>query len=241
MQAARGTNDFEIARLVGLRDQIYREWEKVGIPQEDLIIRQMQDSVRWGNLASFELVAKAPGIDGDILRNQLMGKLDTSLALSLARGDVVSRFVYTGNPDGITLSDRIYTNINQDFTRMFNEITRRSLVGESAYKIAKSVVEFMRDENVFGYTPWKSAVRLTRTEMAEAFRAGQIEAYSQMPFVEAIEWELSLSHRTRCKCEQLARQDLYDMGKGVYPIDKVPPIPHPHCLCWLKPVIKENE
>ena len=36
-----------------------------------------------------------------------------------------------------------------------------------------------------------------------------------------------------------AKANLYGMGAGVFPKDKVPLLPaHPHCMCFLKPVIR---
>lgn len=36
-----------------------------------------------------------------------------------------------------------------------------------------------------------------------------------------------------------AKANLYGMGAGVFPKDKVPRLPaHPHCMCFLKPVIR---
>ena len=44
--------------------------------------------------------------------------------------------------------------------------------------------------------------------------------------------ELSGRHPTFDICDMYAKADMYNLGAGVYPKDKLPPLPvHPHCLC----------
>src|SRR5690606_768780 len=76
------------------------------------------------------------------------------------------------------------------------------------------------------------AVVIARTEANAAFLAGEIERAKATPWVAGIKWHLSASHRRPCECEVLARQDLYGLGPGVYPPDRMPDIPHPSCHCF---------
>jgi len=180
------------------------------------------------------------GYRGDNIR-MAMGRVDPYIAVALARGDSTVRFAYTGNADGISLSDRIWRDAANDFTRIFNIIKLDAFQGRSAWYSAKAIEKFITDGDNRGYTPWKSALRLIRSEMQAAFFAGQIEQYSEIYFIEGVKWNLSLSHRpSGCMCEQQARQDLYGLGRGVYPKDRVPGPPHPQCLCYLTSVIKKS-
>jgi hypothetical protein len=48
-----------------------------------------------------------------------------------------------------------------------------------------------------------------------------------------MKWNLSKSHKVTDICDTLASQDLYGLGPGVYPKDKLLPKPaHPHCICF---------
>ena len=40
-------------------------------------------------------------------------------------------------------------------------------------------------------------------------------------------------------CDMYAKADMYGLGAGIYPKDKLPPLPvHPHCLCRYVEVIE---
>lgn len=75
------------------------------------------------------------------------------------------------------------------------------------------------------------AITIARTEANNAFLAGHVEKAKESPWVIGVRWRLSASHRRPCECEQLASQDLYGLGPGVYPPDEVPERPHPNCFC----------
>ncbi len=203
------------------------------------VLKEMQQSVQYGaNFAQQDLVHQA----GLSVQGLPQTTINPSLATSLARGDIDANFIYTGNTSGRSLSSMIWTDGQRDFNRMFQTIRAQTLIGTPAGKIAKSLVKFTNGKNAYGYTPWKSALRIARTEMAQAFRAGTIEEYNSLDFVEAVKWNLSLSHRpSGCMCETQSRQDLYGLGPGVYPKNEVPPIPHPHCLCYLTAEINKDE
>lgn len=69
-----------------------------------------------------------------------------------------------------------------------------------------------------------AAMRIARTEINNAFHNRQIEN-GRRPGVEAIEWNLSGSHKVPDEC------NIFD-GKNYQP-DDVPDKPHPHCFCYL--------
>ena len=54
----------------------------------------------------------------------------------------------------------------------------------------------------------------------------------------AYKWRLAARHPRFDICDFYANADLYGLGKGVYPKDKLPTLPaHPHCMCRLKPIM----
>ena len=52
-------------------------------------------------------------------------------------------------------------------------------------------------------------------------------------------WRLSNRHPIWDVCNLLAQQDLYHMGKGVYPPEQLPPKPHPNCICYTMDQLRE--
>lgn len=89
------------------------------------------------------------------------------------------------------------------------------------------------------------AERIARTESARAYNEGVMARYEKDEDIVAYKWTMSSRHPCVDICDLYANADLYGMGNGVFPKDKVPMIPaHPHCMCMLKPVEKgrvENE
>lgn len=85
------------------------------------------------------------------------------------------------------------------------------------------------------------AERVARTESARAWAEGFIERYADDEDVAAFKWHLSSRHPHYDICDLYAHADLWGLGPGIFPKDKTPMLPvHPHCLCWLSPVFKEE-
>lgn len=83
------------------------------------------------------------------------------------------------------------------------------------------------------------AERIARTERARAYIDGFIAKWQDDEDCVAYQWKLSTAHPDYDICDLYANADLYGLGKGIYPKDKVPTIPvHPHCMCRLKPIFK---
>ena len=82
------------------------------------------------------------------------------------------------------------------------------------------------------------AERIARTETARAYADGQVSRYKDDDDIVAFQWKLGTRHPVFDICDFYANADLYGMGKGVFPKDKVPTLPaHPHCMCRLKPIV----
>lgn len=83
-----------------------------------------------------------------------------------------------------------------------------------------------------------NAERIARTETARAYADGQVSRYKDDDDIVAFQWKLGTRHPVFDICDFYANADLYGLGKGVYPKDKVPTLPaHPHCMCRLKPIV----
>lgn len=83
------------------------------------------------------------------------------------------------------------------------------------------------------------ADRIARTEMARAYQDGFLLRWDNNDDCVAYQWKLSGRHPRYDICDLYAKANLYGMGPGIFPKDKVPRLPaHPHCMCFLKPVIR---
>lgn len=76
------------------------------------------------------------------------------------------------------------------------------------------------------------AERIARTEMARAWADGfwaQVQADDD---VVAVQFKLSTRHPFFDICDMFAKADMFGLGAGIFPKNKIPAIPvHPHCLC----------
>lgn len=83
------------------------------------------------------------------------------------------------------------------------------------------------------------AERITRTEMARAWADGFIAKMQTDADIVAVKFKLSSRHPVFDICDMYAKADMYGLGAGIYPKDKLPPLPvHPHCLCRYVEVIE---
>jgi len=47
-------------------------------------------------------------------------------------------------------------------------------------------------------------------------------------------------YEDECDCNDIAYEDVYGLGRGIYPIDKVPDRPHVMCLCNIAPITRRK-
>lgn len=82
------------------------------------------------------------------------------------------------------------------------------------------------------------AERIAHTELARAYHDGVTARWDNDPDCVAYKWRMSQSHSVTDICDLYAGADLYGMGAGVFPKNKVPELPaHPHCMCYLRPLM----
>lgn len=83
------------------------------------------------------------------------------------------------------------------------------------------------------------AERIARTESARAWADGFFANTLQDKQIIGFKWRISSRHPVYDICDMYARADMFNLGAGVYPKDKIPPLPaHPHCLCRVSEVYK---
>ncbi|WP_299448189.1 hypothetical protein [uncultured Phascolarctobacterium sp.] len=83
------------------------------------------------------------------------------------------------------------------------------------------------------------AERIARTEMARAYADGFLAAIKDDDDVVAVKWKTGTRHPVFDICDMYAKADMYGLGAGIYPKDKLPQMPaHPHCMCRYVEVIE---
>lgn len=75
-----------------------------------------------------------------------------------------------------------------------------------------------------------NSMRLARSETQRTYREVPARLAKNQKFAKGIVWVLSRSHGQTDICDDLAKNNSYGLGKGVYPVNKVPNS-HPNCIC----------
>lgn len=130
------------------------------------------------------------------------------------------------------LSPRVYRNASLSSGAVERTIRAGIIQGLGPRELAQNVREYISPVTPGGVS--YAAMRLARTELNNTFHeASKIQA-SAAPWVNAVHWRLSGSHPSKKpdRCDVLATQDIYDLGPGRYPADRIPDKPHPQCLCY---------
>lgn len=86
-----------------------------------------------------------------------------------------------------------------------------------------------------------NAARIAFSEVHNARGEAEVQAFAADPFVNAVRWQLSPNRGTQTEpdvCDALADSDFFGLGKGVYPVTKVPVSPHPWDRCERVPVTR---
>ena len=130
-------------------------------------------------------------------------------------------------------------NVNKDVTKCAKAID--ALVTKGKSKACREYPNMMRrlDGRIPGYVSFE-AYRFARNEIAEITFRATLEDFKDNPFVAGVKWLLANNrlkqYEDKCCCNDLAYQDSFGLGHGVYPVDQVPDRPHVMCLCTIAPV-----
>lgn len=81
------------------------------------------------------------------------------------------------------------------------------------------------------------ARQIARHETVEAYRDSYRETARESEAVVGFRWRLSPLHPRPDVCDLYANQNLYGLGPGGYPPDRVPATPHPNCLCVTSAIV----
>lgn len=169
--------------------------------------------------------------------------------LPLAAVDHVWKRIGT---DGLTLSDRIWSLEKHVWKRIDGIVLSGIARGQSAVEMAKElqrdILSITKKEQIPENLRWTTgisktvrgrgtihynALRLARTEIGNAYHEAEAMAAGASRVVLGLKWNLSPAHGQYDVCDQLAKQDVYGLGEGVYLPGQMPLYPHPNDMCFI--------
>lgn len=159
--------------------------------------------------------------------------------------DPFHKFVYEKSTgEAYTLSDAVWDTASETRNAIDKLLAYHIANGAAAVDIAELLVPFLttgasRMQTATPYPPpygtmgSYAARRLARTEITAASGRAYVNAALLNPWIAGTKWNLSPSHPEPDICDNYASQN-----GGVYETSGLPPYPaHPHCLCYLTPVV----
>lgn len=140
----------------------------------------------------------------------------------------------------IELSRNVYRSAALANGKVDSIVNSALVRGASAKELAADIRAFILPDASGGIT--YAAMRLGRTELNNAFHAQTAALCDDAPWIQAAKWNLSSSHPKPDNCDAYAGSSHFSGGKaGEYKTDEVPQKPHPHCFCFITPVMVEEE
>lgn len=130
--------------------------------------------------------------------------------------------------NGATFSQRIWANQDALKATLDAVISVGVIQGKNPRQMAKLLKDQVRATiNNHRYV----TERIARTESARVQHAAQVKSLTDNGY----RWCKWYAEPGACRvCREIADNDNYDKGFGVYPIDEVPEIPvHPNCRCSI--------
>ena len=129
---------------------------------------------------------------------------------------------------------------NKQINEIETVITAGIARGQSARSMADQLSQFVLGGGVgMGQSLKTKTMRLARTEINNSYWEASRASSEQSPVVKGIKWELSGRHPQYDVCDLLVSQNLFGLGRGVYPPEYLPPKPHPNCLCYQIDVLRD--
>ena len=137
------------------------------------------------------------------------------------------------NGQGEKIKSLIEAGINMDCKKLAKLLDECAKTGNS--KPIKEYPNMMkRLKGRFPPDTSFAAMRAARNELSELYFTTSIKDYLENPYIEAVQWLLANNrlkmYEEECDCNDIAYEDVYGLGRGIYPIDKVPDRPHVMCF-----------
>lgn len=221
-------------QLIGARGAITRRlayfWRDMGKLVASSRTQAQSEAIRmsfdWDEVLLKEAIPSKS--DRDAIRDYLLSNAERNIDTLLAR-------VFATH---LPLSQKVYRTsqlANGWVERTVNSGLAR---GATAKEIANDVKYMINPETPGGVS--YAAMRLSRTEINNAYHAQSVFSNLNKPWSEGMKWNKSRSHKTPDECDRLASVD-NGFGPGVYSANSVPNKPHPQCLCYVVPELMPVE
>lgn len=165
--------------------------------------------------------------------------LEAALDLGLGQGmsaDTLSRQVreYLQNPDDLFRRFRYKKGEDAEGNPIYGRKWKRRCYDkdtDSFYWVDANPKDYHTGTGVYR-SSYKNAMRLTRTETNMAYRHADITRWQQLNFVCGFEVKMSKNHPCRDICDDLA---------GTYPKEFMFEGWHPHCYCYIVPLLCSDD
>ena len=150
-----------------------------------------------------------------------------------------SRVWDLSNGQGEKIKKLVEAGVNMDCKKLAKALDECAKMGNS--KPIKEYPNMMkRLKGRFPPDTSFAAMRAARNELSELYFTTSIKDYIENPYIEAVQWLLANNrlkmYEDECDCNDIAYEDVYGLGRGIYPIDKVPDRPHVMCMCTIAPI-----
>jgi hypothetical protein len=154
--------------------------------------------------------------------------------------------------DGLTTSARIWQHATHYGQAMSEIVVDGVARGRDVVDVARDLTKYVQRgkstlaehyPNMMGRVGRRipkdvcyEALRLARTELTAAAMEGTYAAGTVNPAYEGVDWVLSEAHTDAfpCACATLAAASPHKKGEE-------PTVPHPNCLCHVRPRVKDRE
>lgn len=165
--------------------------------------------------------------------------LEAALDLGLGQGlsaDTLSRQVreYLQNPDDLFRRFHYKKGEDADGNPIYGRKWKKRCYDkatDSFYWVDYNPKDYHTGTGVYR-SSYKNAMRLTRTETNMAYRSADITRWQQLNFVLGFEVKMSKNHPCTDICDELA---------GTYPKEFMFVGWHPHCYCYIVPILCKDE
>lgn len=141
-------------------------------------------------------------------------------------------------PEELARRMRRYVTGAEPFLSAFQEVPTRQ---GDLWKL--DLRRLKADERQAARTMRHSAMRIAVSERHNARAEAEAQHMMADPFVEAVRWRLSANRSFNGtsfvppdECDYLATVDSWGLGPGIFPVDRVPPPPHPFDRCEKEPL-----
>lgn len=193
-------------------------WLRMGVEIEDVMRASADDVFDVQRIFTDSLLRRAGLSPNSYWRSSMLASARETMNTYLAK-----------QHNGFTLSERVYRNGQVASGKIDDLVSQGILQGKGARGIAADVYKYVSPTTPGGVS--YAAMRLGRTELANAFHTTQTEQNADNPFVRLVEWRLSQSHPRADDCDNLVAR---------YTPRNVPGKPHPQCMCHIVPVTMSN-